>query len=178
MFQYQSTQRKVLAAWAQCAALVLVTLLAGCGVPGEPLPPLLEIPAAVTDLNAVQVGTQVELSWTPPRLTTEGTRVRELDRIEIYGAFLPPGAPSPSFPVQAQQLKTFRGDSAQQQTNYQVALTAANLGQTASFAVKAINNKGRDAGFSSTVSVEITNLPQAPSELKATVTETIGRAHV
>jgi len=66
----------------------LFLLLVGCGVPGEPLPPLLEIPAAINDLTAVQVGDHIEVTWSVPHLTTEGTRVRELDRMDIYGVFL------------------------------------------------------------------------------------------
>src|SRR5262245_46416423 len=62
-------------------------LLVGCGVPGEPLPPLLEIPVAVSDLAAVQVGNHIELTWSVPRMTTEGTVARGLDRMEVHVLF-------------------------------------------------------------------------------------------
>ena len=85
--------------------------LAGCGVPGEPLPPLLEIPAPVQDLSVVQVGTQLQLAWSRPRLTTEGTRARRLDRIELYGAFLPGDAPLTSFTEQSSRLAAILAQS-------------------------------------------------------------------
>ena len=40
--------------WLVAAAAA--ALLAGCGYIGDPLPPLLNIPARVTDLTAVQRG--------------------------------------------------------------------------------------------------------------------------
>jgi hypothetical protein len=153
-------------------ALALAMLLAGCGVPGEPLPPLLEIPAPIQDLAAAQEGTHLHLHWSPPVLTTEGTRARELDRLEIYGAFLAPASSPAEFASHARLLATFPLASANQPASvYDVTLNSGNLRQKAFFALKAFNHKGKDAGFSNIASVEILDLPQAPSDLQAKVTE-------
>ena len=147
-------------------------LLTGCGVPGEPLPPLLEIPAPVKDLAAAQEGAHLHLHWSPPVLTTEGTRARELDRLEIYGAFLAPEASPGTFASQARLLATLPLTSAAPPaSDYEVSLNSGNLRQKAFFALKAVNHKGKNAGFSNIASVEILDLPQAPADLQARLTE-------
>ena len=50
---------------------VLVLALAGCGVPGPPQPPSLNLPDRVEDLAALRTGNQVKLTWTMPRRNTD-----------------------------------------------------------------------------------------------------------
>ena len=160
--------------WAGLAAVLLAALLGvACGVPGEPQPPLLEIPLPVNDLSAVQVGAQVRLTWSRPLLTTEGTRAQELDRMEIYGAFLADQTSLPNFPEQAQLLATMRAEEVPSETRlvYELALAPSHAGRNALFAIKAINSRGKNAGFSNVVSLEIANLPEPPGKLQATLTE-------
>lgn len=52
---------------AICAALAL----AGCGTPGAPLPPTLNLPDPVSNLAAVRAGDAVTLTWTMPRRNTD-----------------------------------------------------------------------------------------------------------
>jgi len=52
-------------------ALALGIGLAGCGTPGAPLPPSLNLPDPVTNLSAVRNGNQVALSWTMPKRNTD-----------------------------------------------------------------------------------------------------------
>jgi len=51
--------------------------LAGCGMPGAPQPPSLDLPARITDLAAVRTGDQVALTWTMP--------VRNTDKLLLKG---------------------------------------------------------------------------------------------
>ncbi|MBI1954789.1 MAG: hypothetical protein HYS38_00175 [Acidobacteria bacterium] len=160
--------------WPGLAAIFLAALLgAACGVPGEPLPPLLEIPLPVSDLAAVQVGAQAHLTWSRPLLTTEGTRAQELDRMEIYGAFLADQTSLPNFPQQAQLLATVRAENVPNETLlvYELALAPSQMGYKAFFAIKAVNSREKDAGFSNVASLEIANLPEPPGQLRATLTE-------
>jgi hypothetical protein len=53
------------------ALLVAASAFAGCGMPGAPLPPSLNLPIPVNDLSAVRTGGQVALSWTMPTKTTD-----------------------------------------------------------------------------------------------------------
>jgi len=52
---------------ASAACLIAV----GCGMPGAPLPPSLNLPQPVKDLHAVRTGDQVALNWTMPRRNTD-----------------------------------------------------------------------------------------------------------
>ena len=156
------------------AVLMVACLLAGCGVPGEPLPPLLEIPARVEDLVAAQVGSQIQLEWSRPRLTTEGTRAQRLDRIEIYTSFYPEGAPVPSVPEPSDRLAAIpaqRIPEAEDRMRLTVRLDASRPGTLAVIAVKAFNDRGRDAGFSNVVTLPVANLPEPPAALEGEVTE-------
>jgi hypothetical protein len=49
----------------------MAAVLAGCGTPGAPLPPSLNLPDRVTDLSAERVGDQVTLTWTMPKRNTD-----------------------------------------------------------------------------------------------------------
>ena len=55
----------------------LLALLSGCGTPGAPQPPSLNLPDRVTDLSAVRTGNQVSVTWTMPR--------RNTDKIPLHG---------------------------------------------------------------------------------------------
>ncbi len=53
------------------AAFAAAVALAGCGMPGAPQPPSLNLPVPVNDLSAVRTGEQVALTWTMPKKTTD-----------------------------------------------------------------------------------------------------------
>jgi hypothetical protein len=46
-------------------------MLGGCGTPGAPQPPSLNLPDQVTDLSAVRMGDRVSLTWTMPKRSTD-----------------------------------------------------------------------------------------------------------
>jgi hypothetical protein len=51
--------------------LLSIGVLAGCGMPSQPLAPTLKLPTPVRDLGATRSGTTVRLAWTMPRRTTD-----------------------------------------------------------------------------------------------------------
>src|ERR1039457_3240292 len=53
------------------ASQVAASILAGCGMPGAPQPPSLNLPIPVNDLSAVRTGGQVALIWTMPTKTSD-----------------------------------------------------------------------------------------------------------
>jgi hypothetical protein len=52
-------------------AFVAALSFAGCGTPGAPLPPSLNLPDPVTDLAATRAGNQVSLTFTMPKKNTD-----------------------------------------------------------------------------------------------------------
>jgi hypothetical protein len=52
-------------------ALAAGFVLAGCGTPGAPQPPSLNLPVPVSDLAANRAGNQVSLTWTMPKRNTD-----------------------------------------------------------------------------------------------------------
>ena len=67
---------------AVCLAFA-VFALAGCGYPGEPLPPALNRPNRVVDLSAVERGEKIVIHFTLPAKTTEGLPVKQNPDIEL-----------------------------------------------------------------------------------------------
>jgi hypothetical protein len=62
---------------ALVAALAATVALAGCGMPGAPLPPSLQLPDRVGDLSALRTGNQVALTWSMPK--------RDTDKVPLKG---------------------------------------------------------------------------------------------
>src|SRR5579862_1699061 len=56
--------------WVAPAA-ALLAVLSGCGTPGAPLPPSLNLPEPVTDLVAQRTGNEVSLTWTMTKKNTD-----------------------------------------------------------------------------------------------------------
>src|SRR6267378_8683909 len=71
-------------------------LSAGCGAPGDPVPPSPPVPAAITDLAARQLGDGVLLSFTLPTNSVSGSRLPETPAVEILrGTSGRDGTPDP-----------------------------------------------------------------------------------
>lgn len=60
-------------------AIVLASAaaLAGCGMPGAPQPPSLNLPVPASNLSAVRTGNQVALAWTMPKRTTDKVELKD-----------------------------------------------------------------------------------------------------
>jgi len=56
--------------------LALCAFFVGCAAPSPPLPPSLELPTPVSDLQAIRKGNKVVLTWTLPTETTDGDGIR------------------------------------------------------------------------------------------------------
>ena len=68
--------------------ILAVSALLGCGVPGAPLPPSLDIPKFVGDLKAVRKGETVTLTWTTPTETTDGELIRRPGKMLVQRALV------------------------------------------------------------------------------------------
>jgi len=76
---------------SRCAACLSLVLLAGCGYVGPVLPPSTEIPPPVNDLNAIERGDKIVVTFRTPARTTDGIAIKHFDEIELRAgpAFTP-----------------------------------------------------------------------------------------
>lgn len=138
--------------------------LAGCGTPGAPLPPTLNLPRPVTDLAAERHGNTASLHWTTPAQTTDKlplrgdirmTLCRKADATQctpVPGATQTAGAAASYDDLLPPQLTT----GAPRLLEYK--LTAAN-------------SRGRSAGESNAVLIVGGEGPQGVTALTAAVIE-------
>src|SRR5260370_19840093 len=71
---------------AQFFSLFLFSIFlfsAGCGAPGEPVPPSPPVPIAIKDLAAHQAGDGVQLSFTLPTHSISGEKLAAPPAVEI-----------------------------------------------------------------------------------------------
>ena len=146
----------------------LVSLLAGCGYVGEPLPPASNFPALVIDLTARQVDDRIEVRFTSPIQTLEGLPITKPGDIELR-AGPHPGAPF----VTERWLATTRVTPLAWPAPPDLAIThvmkaAEWTGQEVVIGVRFANPKGRFAGFSNLVAVRVAQPLSRPSELRFT----------
>jgi fibronectin type III domain protein len=69
--------------------LIVAALLAGCGQPGAPQAPSLQLPQPVTDLKAVRKGDKVTLTWTVPTRTTDNDTQRQMGVTRVCRTVIP-----------------------------------------------------------------------------------------
>jgi hypothetical protein len=150
------------------ALVALVLLSAGCGYVGDPMPPLANIPAAVTDLAAVQRSTRIIVQFTLPSQTTEGIAIRSPLKVDLRagsGAIEPFSAvawaehakPVPPGPIEKGHALV--GIPAKEWT-----------GQEVTIAVRVIGSNGKESAWSNFVNVPVVPPPAAPSSLAAKAT--------
>jgi hypothetical protein len=146
---------------ATIAAFAAASALAGCGMPGAPQPPSLNLAVPVNDLSAVRTGGQVALTWTMPTKTT--------DKVLLKGDIT---------------VRVCRNESAS--THCSVATTlqlapksdaafadtlppplAAGPPRVLNYSVELVNRKGRSAGLSNSAAILAGQAPPAIENLTA-----------
>lgn len=137
------------------APLVLAILLIGCGYPGEPLPPALKRPVRIVDLNAVERGSKIIVHFTIPAITTEGAPVKGPEPLDVRVG--PP--PAGRFDINSWARDAQRIPEREIQRNPPIAtieLDAAPFyNKTIVLAARALSSKGKDVGWSSTISFPV-----------------------
>jgi hypothetical protein len=135
--------------------------LAGCGMPGAPQPPSLNLPARVTDLSAVRAGDQVALTWTMPTKNTDKILLKgniavrvcrnqttDSSCAAVTTLILAPGADGAFVDVLPRNL-------------------AAGSPRAITYFIELNNRKGRSVGPSNTTDVLAGEAPPAISDLTA-----------
>lgn len=164
-----------------CGALL--GMLCGCGAPGAPIPPSLELPQPVHDLHAVRKGDTVSLTWTVPSYTTYHKSILNLGDTLVCRAAsasmsqcgAPVGrVPRPSSYRPTSKRGRGRAPQAKIEAAYNDKLTSQQLAQdptsALSYAVTVLNQSGKSAGLSNVVEVSSAPALPAPDDFKAQVT--------
>jgi hypothetical protein len=150
----------------------------GCGSPGAPLPPSLNLPLPVSDLRAVRKGNRVRLAWTVPAETTDRQKLREALRTKICrevqtaisGCEHPLAEISSNLPA-AKASKKSSSKKTAVQANYEDLIPESlqdSLAQIV-YAVSVSNDRGRNAGLSNLVSISAAPTLPAPANFIAQV---------
>jgi len=153
-------------------------LSAGCGAPGDPVPPMPLVPAAITDLAAHQAGDGVQLSFTLPSNSVSGDSLPAPPAVEILrGAAKPDGsADAKSFRLVATIPGALVPDFVtQKRMEYIDALSPQDpqTGAAATFVyrVRTRASRKRASADSNTVLVQLVPVPQRIPVVESKVTE-------
>ncbi len=151
---------------------------AGCGAPGEPVPPSPPVPVAVTDLSARQAGDGVQLIFTLPTKTITGDRLASPPAVEIVR-----GTPKPDGSSDAKSSRivyTIPGSLVQ---NYVAeghvkfidpvapSRNSRASGGTLVYVIRTRASQKRASADSNAVSVRVYPVPEPIAKLEARVTE-------
>jgi hypothetical protein len=153
--------RKAQSCAAAALAAVLV-VLAGCGTPGAPQPPSLNLPDRVTDLSAVRAGDRVSLTWTMPRRNTDKLPLKSNVEVRVCRR---EGAGEC---VTAGELHLAPGVDGSFAETLPTPL-ATGSPRVLTYLVELKNRNGRSAGLSDPASVLAGEAPAAVSGLAAEV---------
>ena len=159
------------------AAAALAAALWGCGSVGDPLPPLLHLPRPVADLTASQVAGDVEVAWTWPPLTTEGTVARQIDGFTLWAVDVPGYSSSLTGetideyrrPVTTLGSAALADKEPGDLLEFRSPLSNWELGQLTILIVTATNPAGRDAGYSNQVRLHPLEPPAEPQWIEVSV---------
>ncbi|GAC1437130.1 MAG: hypothetical protein NVS1B11_23000 [Terriglobales bacterium] len=161
--------------------LLTVAMLAGCGSPGIPLPPSLNLPKPVSDLRAVRKGNTITLAWTVPTATTDHQKLRRAGPTQICRSLetfssdcqSPIGEVPTSLANNKKTQQKSAPAAAKVQDSYKdtipESLQSENSTAQIVYAVSVLNDRGRSAGLSNQVRVPAAPTLPAPENFKAEV---------
>jgi hypothetical protein len=156
----------------------ILLLTAGCGAPGDPVPPSPPVPAAIKDLTAHQAGDGVQLSFTVPANSIFGERLPAPPAVEILrGAVRSDGsADTQSFRVvytiPGALVDNYRVDGRVRFTDpIAPEETKAHPGGAVAYIVRTRASQKRASEDSNVVSLGVFPVPAPIASLEARVTE-------
>src|SRR6266852_3570238 len=151
---------------------------AGCGAPGEPVPPSPPVPVAIKDLAAQQAGDGVQLSFTLPTNSISGEKLPAPPAVEILrGAVRPDGsADAKSFRVvytiPGALVESYRADGQVRFTDpIAPEETKAHPGGAVAYVVRTRATQKRASADSNVVSLRVFPVPAPIASVEARVTE-------
>src|SRR6267143_4415466 len=156
----------------------ILLLTAGCGAPGDPIPPSLPVPAAIKDLTAHQAGDGVQLSFTLPSNSISGEKLLAPPAVEILrGTVRSDGsADAKSFRVvytiPAVLVEGYRADGQVRFTDpIAPEETKSHPGVAVAYIVRTRASQKRASADSNVVSLRVFPVPAPITSVQARVTE-------
>jgi hypothetical protein len=154
--------RARLAKWLGLGIAACTCAICGCGTPGVPQAPSLNLAKPVSDLQATRVDNKVNLSWTVPSETTDGAKFRHRGLTRICRAV------DQATIGQCDGFATQPTPPTKQTANFSSELPQQSTGPNdyVTYAVEVQNRRGRSAGLSNQVRVPaaiVSNLSGAPN---------------
>jgi hypothetical protein len=131
--------------------LLVSAFLLGCGTPGAPQPPSLNLPKPVSDLQAVRKGDTVHLRWTVPTETTDGQGVKSFGTTRICRGYAT-NAPGSCTDLVA-EVPTVAGSRGDQQASDPISKYIDGNRDFLTYTVRINNSRNKNAGLSNAVTV-------------------------
>src|SRR5579863_5825570 len=150
--------RAAQAARIAIAALAAAVLIAGCGMPGAPQPPSLNLPDKARDLAAVRNGNEVTLTWTMPRRNTDKLLLNGMVQARVCRTDTADTSAGEAT-CKAAGATQFAAGSAATFTETLPSPLAAGPARKLTYYVELVNRKGRSAGLSNAASVAAGQVP-------------------
>jgi hypothetical protein len=154
--------------------------LSGCGTPGAPQLPSLQLARPVEDLTATRSGNRVELDWTLPSKNTDRTLVKHIPETRICRregvTLMSTCSVVAEVPIsKAQPQPKQKGQQQPEPVRLRYVdilppeLGLENPAGFVTYAVEEMNSKGRSAGLSNQVPIPVAPTIPAPDEISAQV---------
>jgi hypothetical protein len=152
-----------------------VGLLAGCGYIASPLAPLINIPARVSDLAAVERGDKLILQFTVPQLTTEGVALQPPIKLDLRVGVGPNPWDEERWAAEARQIPATAASASGKPpapgglAHYEVP-DAEWVGKDVVAAARVIGANGKVSGWSNVVNVPVIAPPERPQNISPQMT--------
>jgi hypothetical protein len=153
--------------------IMSVTLLSGCGTPGAPQLPSLQLARPVDDLTATRKGNKVQLDWTLPRKNTDRTLVKDIPESRVcrhVGTALMSDCSAVDNLPNPKPEQRPKGESPPQVRMKYTDTLPAELGEQdpagfVRYAVEIMNARDRSAGLSNQVLIPVAPTLTPPEHL-------------
>src|SRR5664279_486376 len=154
-----------------------VTILTGCGTPGAPQLPSLQLARPVEDLTATRKGNKVQLDWALPSKNTDHTLVKNIPESLVCrhdGTALMSACTAVATVQNPKPVETHKGENPPVVRMKYVDTLPAALGEQnpagfVRYAVEILNTRERSAGLSNQVLIPVAPTIAPPDQLTAKV---------
>jgi hypothetical protein len=155
----------------------LVAVLTGCGTPGAPQLPSLQLARPVEDVTASRKGNKVQLEWSLPRKNTDRTLVKNIPESVVCrhdGTALMSACTEVATVQNPKPVEARKGENSPVVRMKYVDTLPATLGEQnpagfVRYAVEILNTRERSAGLSNQVLIPVAPTIAPPEHLAAKV---------